>query len=108
MSDGLSYPVLCQTSGCGAPAIYKVAATWSDGVTAELKTYALCCGSCLARWYVQSCQKQAGCRLAPGETLEKPGIYELAPGRRDRELRRRPDLEATLFEGLSLDTPPAG
>jgi hypothetical protein len=87
------YVVLCQTPGCGAPAVYKVAAEWSDGVTAELKTYALCCSACLPTWYAQACRKRAECRLAPGETLSTPGIYEYQPGKRDKELRRRTDLE---------------
>ena len=87
------YPVLCYTRGCGKPAAYKIAARWSDGVTEELKTYALCCPDCLAGWFRQSRQKQAACRRARGEVLEPPGIYEWARGRRDRELARRPDLE---------------
>jgi hypothetical protein len=91
--DWRGYQVKCQTNGCETPAIYKVAATWSDGHTTELKTYALCCSNCLAYWYQQACRKQASCRLAAGETLEVPGIYELAPHQRDRDLQRRHDLE---------------
>jgi hypothetical protein len=87
------YPVLCTTRGCGRPAAYKIAARWSDGVTEELKTYALCCADCLAATFRRSCEKQAACRRAPGEILEPPGIYEVTRGRRDRDLVRRPDLE---------------
>jgi hypothetical protein len=87
------YPVLCYSRGCGRPALYKIAARWSDGVTEELKTYALCCPECLAAWFLRSCEKQAACRRAPGEILEAPGIYELARGSRDRALVRRLDLE---------------
>ncbi len=93
------YVVFCQTPGCGARAEYKVAAEWSDGATAELKTYALCCTVCLPTWYVQACRKRAQCRLAPGETLGMPGIYELQAGKRDRELRRRTDLERQAGHG---------
>ena len=32
------YPVLCYRPGCGKPAVYKIAARWSDGVTEELTT----------------------------------------------------------------------
>jgi hypothetical protein len=88
-----SYPVLCTTHDCGQPAVYKIAARWSDGVTEELKTYALCCPQCLRDAFRRSCQKQAACRRAPGEILEPPGIYELARGQRDRLLVRRLDLE---------------
>lgn len=38
-----SRPVLCGTPGCGGPAVYKVAATWSAGRFSELKTYGLAC-----------------------------------------------------------------
>jgi hypothetical protein len=87
------YPVLCSTRGCGKPAVYKIAARWSDGVTQELKTYALCCAACLPEALRRSRDKQAACRRAPGEVLEPPGVYELARGHRDRTLLRRPDLE---------------
>ncbi len=90
------YPMCCYHPGCLRPAVYKIAARWSDGVTHELKTYALSCEACLADWYRRSRAKQAACRLAPGETLEPPGVYELARGRRDQQLTRRPDLEAQL------------
>jgi hypothetical protein len=87
------YPVLCYTRGCGRPAVYKIAARWSDGVTEELKTYALSCSECLADWLQRSREKQVACRQAPGEILEAPGVYELARGQRDRALVRRPELE---------------
>jgi hypothetical protein len=83
---------------------YKIAARWSDGVTEELKTYALSCPDCLEYWYQHSVAKQAACRLAPGETLERPGIYRLERGRRSRDLPRQSKLEATLS---AADTPRA-
>src|SRR5437763_17186405 len=88
------YPVLCYTPGCGQPAVYKIAARWSDGITEELKTYGLTCAACLPEWYRQSRAKQAACRRAPGEILEPPGIYELGDGLRDRQVQRRLDLES--------------
>jgi hypothetical protein len=91
-----SYPISCYTRGCKTLAVYKIAARWSDGVTQELKTYALACAACLAESFRHSQAKQAACRLAPGETLEAPGIYELVHGRRDPELSRRTDLERQL------------
>jgi hypothetical protein len=87
------YPVLCYGPDCGRPAVYKIAARWSDGVTHELKTYALSCAECLAGWLVRSRAKQAACRLAPGETLDAPGVYEMLRGQRDQQLTRRQDLE---------------
>jgi hypothetical protein len=96
-----SYPVLCYAAGCSAPAVFKVAARWSDGTTAELKTYSLACATCLPKLFASAMQKRAACRLAPGETLEAPGVYELARGARDRMLTRRPDLEAELSASQS-------
>ncbi len=92
-----AYPVRC--SGCGKPAVYKIAAAWSDGVTRELKTYGLSCDDCLAEGFRRGRERQAACRLAPGETLGPPGVYELSRGRRDPELTRRTELEERLTAG---------
>ncbi|MCS6850894.1 MAG: hypothetical protein NZ700_06960 [Gemmataceae bacterium] len=91
------YPVLCTTPACGRPAVYKVAARWSDGITSELKTYALSCPDCLSAWFHHSRHEQARCRRAPGEILEPPGIYLLIRGERDRGLPRLEDLERELL-----------
>ncbi len=96
-----AYPIRCYTRGCTELAVYKIAARWSDGITQELKTYALTCSKCLAESFRRSRAKQTACRLAPGETLETPGIYELVRGCRDAELRRRHDLEQQLHTASS-------
>jgi hypothetical protein len=93
------YPIYCYRKGCGKLAVYKIAARWSDGVTGELKTYALSCEDCLADWFRRSLEKQKACRLAARETLEAPGIYRLHHGHRDRQLERLKDLEETLATG---------
>jgi hypothetical protein len=90
------YPIFCYTRGCGRLAVYKIAATWTDGVTAELKTYALSCAECLAEWFRSSRAKQASCKLAHGERLDPPGIYHLERGQRDQRLRRLLELEQQL------------
>jgi hypothetical protein len=90
------YPVLCYTRDCGRPALYKIAARWTDGVTAELKTYALCCAECLPEWFRRSRQKQKECRLTTGESLDAPNIFHLAHGQRDQQLHRATDEEAQL------------
>jgi hypothetical protein len=89
------YPVLCYAPGCGRPAHFKIAARWSDGVTRELKTYYLACPGCLARLFAEARRKQPLCRLAVGESLEPPAVYELRSGARDQDLVRREDLERT-------------
>src|SRR2546429_7743659 len=90
------YPVRCYRRGCDKLAVYKIAARWSDGITHELKTYALSCAACLAEQYRIGCAKQRDCRLTSGETLEAPAIYELARGQRDPQLTRREDLEREM------------
>lgn len=91
-----SYPIYCYTKGCKNLATYKIAARWSDGLQSELKTYGLCCQECLSVWLKRSRAKQASCRLAPGETLDVPGIYRIERGVRDQQLTRLTDLEQQL------------
>jgi hypothetical protein len=74
-------------------------------VTRELKTYALSCDECLAEQFRRALAKQAACRLAAGESLERPGIYLLARGRRDHQLARRADLEENLSPPPALRPP---
>jgi hypothetical protein len=95
------FPIYCYRKGCGNLAVYKIAARWSDGVTEELKTYALSCQDCLADWFRRSLEKQKACRLAARETLESPGVYLLQHGHRDRQLQRLKDLEDQLAAGPS-------
>jgi hypothetical protein len=92
------YPVYCYTPGCKNLAVYKIAARWSDGLTAELKTYALSCPGCLPEWFQRSRVKQTQCRRAPRETLDAPGIFELQRGQRDQQIQRRVDLETELLQ----------
>jgi hypothetical protein len=87
------YPVRCQSPGCSEVATYKIAARWSNGLTQELKTYALCCDNCLRQSFQQSLAKQSLCHCAPGENLEQPGIYRLKRSSRDRDLLRVKELE---------------
>ena len=92
------YPIVCYTHGCGRPAVYKIAAQWSDGITAELKTYALSCQECLAELFRRSRIRQAACTLTQGEILKPPGIYRLERGQRDQQLQRLEDLEQELAQ----------
>ena len=75
MTPLLPYPITC--TGCGRPAGYKAAARWSDGATAELKTYALSCRACLPVLLAKARVRWAACRRAAGETLELPAVYDL-------------------------------
>jgi hypothetical protein len=89
------YPIVCYAPGCKAKAVYKVAARWCDGVTTELKTYYLACPDCLPNVFRKAVQKRNECKLAQGESLDNPAIYEMVHGLRDRELKRREDLESS-------------
>jgi hypothetical protein len=91
------YPIYCLRHECGRPAVYKIAARWSDGITEELKTYDLCCENCLTEAFRRSLEKQRACRLASLEKLEKPGIYLLERGQRDKGLHRVKELEEELL-----------
>ena len=93
-----SYEVRCTRPDCLRPAVYKIAARWSDGLTGELKTYALSCPACLANWFRTSREKQAACHTAPGEVLEPPGVYHLERGQHDQQLRRAEDEQRRLSE----------
>lgn len=93
------YPISCTTRDCVRPAVYKIAARWSDGFTHELKTYALCCRECVADWLRTTRAKRAAYRMASGETLEEPGVYSLERGQRDVGLQRIPELEQELSAG---------
>lgn len=90
------YPVLCTRPGCTNLAKYKIAARWTDGITEELKTYGLACADCVPAAFRHSLEKQKQCRLASGEILETPGIYQIERGQRDDRLRRLPELEHGL------------
>ncbi len=87
------YPVLCYAPGCSRPAAFKIAARWNDGATEELKTYSLACPDCLTDRFEDAILRRAACRLAPGESLDAPGIYELHRGDRDKILKRCPAFE---------------
>lgn len=97
-----TYTVLCTALHCKNRAEYKIAARWSDGITAELKTYGLVCATCLPQAFRDSLRKQAACRRAPKEILERPGIYRLEPGKGDLELERLLDLEDQLLAATPL------
>jgi hypothetical protein len=97
------YAVLCYTKGCGQKAVFKIAANWSDGLTGELKTYALSCPDCLAAWFRASRAKMAACHTAPGEMLEPPGVYHLERGQHDQQLQRAAEVERQLADQCSPD-----
>lgn len=97
-----SYPIYCYAPLCKNLATHKIASLWSDGLVRELKTYSLCCETCLTDQYRLSCIKQKACRLTQSESLETPGIYWMQRGQRDQKLQRLPDLELDMLKQTKM------
>jgi len=87
------HEVHCSVEGCADPASYKIAARWSDGSFAELKTYGFACSEHLGRVFQEAERRQSGYRTAANESLEELAIYRYEPGKRDRQLQRLWGLE---------------
>ena len=85
------YRPACSAPHCGRPAVYKVAAPWSNGTSRELKTYGLACEAHRDSQRAVAQVRRGGLTLADGETLGTVGLYPLEAGRRDVELSRLPD-----------------
>jgi hypothetical protein len=80
------YPPGCSTPGCSTPALYKIAASWSDGSSRELKNYGLACDQ--HRDHELAFARQRHERLPRGEDeiVAPVELYPLIPGCRDRDL----------------------
>jgi hypothetical protein len=86
------YAPRCSAPSCQQPAVYKVAAPWSDGrKSQELKNYGLACEAHRDSQLARAKVHRQGLRLAEGETVGEVGLYQIETGRRDRELKRLPD-----------------
>ena len=86
-------PVACTHGSCREPAAYKIAARWSDGRLAELKTYGFACSEHLGEVFREALERQHDYVPGPGETVEELAIYRYEPGKRDRFLQRLWGLE---------------
>jgi len=76
----------CSASRCVEPAVYKIAATWSDGSSRELKNYGLTCEVHRDSHLAAARRNHQGLRLSDGETVGPVEVYVLRPGCRDAEL----------------------
>jgi hypothetical protein len=85
--------VLCSHPRCSEPAGYKIAARWSDGSFAELKTYGFACSDHLGEVFQDAENRRLDYTLCPGEVIEEIAIYRFEPGKRDRQLQRLWGLE---------------
>jgi len=87
------YPPNCSAADCGRPAVYKIAATWSDGASWELKHYGLACETHRMSQLARGQLHRNGLILAEGEVVGPVGLFELQVNARDAELKRLPDHE---------------
>ena len=80
-------------SGLPRAGRYKIAARWSDGHLAELKTYGFACSEHIGAVFRDSEQRRRDYIPSPGESIEEIAIYRYEPGKRDRFLQRLWGLE---------------
>ncbi len=85
------YVPQCSSAGCGKPAVFKIAAPWSNGTSHELKNYGLACEDHRTSLLAVARLHRGSLSVADGETLGTVGLYTLEAGRRDVALRRLPD-----------------
>ena len=80
------YRPVCSTPGCDKPAIYKIAASWSDGSSRELKNYGLACEQHRDHELAAARRRHQGLSLSEDETVAPIELFRLIPGCRDRDL----------------------
>jgi hypothetical protein len=80
------YRPACSAAGCTAPALYKIAATWSGGASRELKNYGLACEHHRDPLFAAALHHHERLRLAEDETVGALELYLLRRGCRDAEL----------------------
>ena len=85
--------VSCEVAGCRERAAYKIAAPWSGGRFAELKTYSLACPTHLRALYREAEARRLEYPPSIDETVGEIGIYRYEPGKADRQLQRIWNLE---------------
>jgi hypothetical protein len=90
-SKAFQYQATCTAANCTKPAVYKVAAPWSNGTSRELKNYGLACEEHRDAQLATAQAHRKGLKLAEGETVGQVGLYKVIPGKRDVELPRLPD-----------------
>ena len=87
---GYSRHVVCDTPGCGRTALFKVAAPWSAGRFAELKTYGLTCEGHSAEAYREALQRMRAHPFSPEEQVGEIALYHFRQGTQDREMPPAP------------------
>ena len=80
------YCIGCSATGCETPAVYKIAAVWSDGTSRELKNYGLACDEHRELLLAAARQRHETPKRAEDETVGPVTLYRLRRGCRDQEL----------------------
>ncbi|WP_206108074.1 hypothetical protein [Paludisphaera soli] len=80
------YRPVCSAPGCREPAVYKIAAPWSDGPRRELKNYGLACAIHRDAQLARGRSHRDGLKLEVGESMGDVRLFRLDPDRRDTEL----------------------
>jgi hypothetical protein len=78
----------CSAPACERPALYKIAATWSDGTSRELKNYGLACENHRESQLTVAQSRLRNLKLSDGESVGPVELYVLRTGCRDVELTR--------------------
>ena len=89
--NAFQYQPTCSAANCTNPAVYKVAAPWSNGTSRELKNYGLACEAHRDSQLALAQMHRKDLKLAEGETVGQVGLYQVVAGRRDAELPRLPE-----------------
>jgi hypothetical protein len=89
------YHLTCSVPACGRPALYKIAAIWSDGTSRELKNYGLACADHGNAQLGAAQRRVRSLRLSDAESVGPVELYILRTGCRDVDLPR-----VTLCTGL--------
>ena len=90
-AERFHYQPRCSVRRCDRPALFKVAATWSDGTSRELKNYGTACEGHRADLLARARAHRGTLTLTENETIGPIGVYQLAAGRRDADLKRISD-----------------
>jgi len=88
--------VRCSEPNCEEPAVYKIAAPWSDGRFKELKTYGFACADHLKDVLRSAEARWLDYEPVKGEVVQDIGIYRYEAGKSDRQLQRDEDIEDSL------------
>lgn len=82
------YRPVCSAIGCLDPAVFKIAAEWSDGTSRELKNYGLACEQHHRHLLKRARENHSALKRSDGETVGDVELYRLQSGFRDAQLPR--------------------